>query len=265
MTSPPPIHAYNLYDNHGPTSSISLARVPNRSISRTMPRGQRPIAVPNSMPDMVVPPPLPPPRYIDDLAAGSDPGYQWANHLAASGDGKARGTVAATSSLRGNWGRRTEPEGERKTQPRRAMGTDTGRHAPEVGARTSETPKHQDEGYSSLSGSSFLNQQSVQLFLRDGSCIMAKIIIQAKILVQYFSKVPSAWNAVFSHSRFHNPPRTVVTDAAIILGFTVNKIYSMRILSSLHARTITRCSRKSVAQRLLQGAPQSGAWRHRPP
>ena len=117
------------------------------------------MTIPTSMSETTAPPPLPPPRYIDDLAAGSDPGYQWANHVFDNGNGKAKGAVAATSSLRGNWGGRMDSREERDTERTRWTGSRAGHSEAGVGARAQEVPKHPDEGYYSLSGSSFVNYQ----------------------------------------------------------------------------------------------------------
>ena len=123
------------------------------------------MTIPSSMPETIAPPPLPPPRYIDDLAAGSDPGYQWANNVFGEGNGKGRGTVSATSSLRGNWGGRMDAEEEKDTGTTRRTASRAGHGTAKEGPRVHEVPKHPDEGYYSLSGSSLINHQSVSFSL----------------------------------------------------------------------------------------------------
>ena len=162
ITSPPSIridfgHPYPL---HSPPNKSTLH---SASTSKAFASSASPRPIPNSRME-IPPPPLPPPRYIEDLAVGRDPGWHWGN-TAVSGTGGceiASGTVSPGSSLRSAWDRRSD--------------IDEGIEDPEDHRRESSAPRyksphegdmydymHRDEGYSSLSGSS-LFQKSVQSF-----------------------------------------------------------------------------------------------------
>lgn len=147
-----------------------------RSTSRSagMPFSSRPpgaMAIPNTRHDPP-PPPLPPPRFIDDLTAGSDPGWAWANDPRGA-FGKGRGVSAAGPSVPKSWDR--EMGDKRQTQPsqrpqltRRDSSTSTVRSPTDAETRHQEFARHQDEGYYSVSGpkTSAMSQQSVyMLFL----------------------------------------------------------------------------------------------------
>ena len=164
VTSPPTIHGHDFNSSHGPASLIGPARAPNRSMARAMPRGNKPITIPNSTSDMFVPPPLPPPRFIDDLAAGSDPGYQWANYIHGDRQGRGRGTVPTTSSLNGNWGGSMDEKDEGDTGAARWASLRPGFQVAGAGSRGREAPEQADEGYQSLPGSSVVNQSVKTLF-----------------------------------------------------------------------------------------------------
>jgi hypothetical protein len=51
-----------------------------------------------------IPPPLPPPRHIEDLRAGQDPGWQWGNTKDTGFGGGRLATVRPGSSLYGGSG-----------------------------------------------------------------------------------------------------------------------------------------------------------------
>lgn len=161
VTSPPSILVHEHHDNHG--------RRPSTSRSAGMPFSSRPpvpMAIPNSRHDRP-PPPLPPPRFIDDLTAGSDPGWAWGNDR-SGGFGQAMGTPTTGSNFPKSWTR--EMEDKRPAQPperpqymRRDSSTSTVRSPTDADRRHQDFSRHQDEGYYSLSGprTSAMSQQSV--------------------------------------------------------------------------------------------------------
>jgi hypothetical protein len=108
--------------------------------------------IPSGRVEPAPPPALPPPRFIEDLDVGRDPGWAWGNTVAG---GRGTGAVAAHSSLRGYWER-----AEGRQDHRRGSSTST------VRSPADETDgRGRDEGYHSLSGSS-LAYQSVPSFRR---------------------------------------------------------------------------------------------------
>ena len=122
-----------------------------------------PIGIPNARNDPP-PPPLPPPRYIDDFAAGSDPGWAWANDPSGGGFGKPKETsMAVGSNFPKSWDSiKTEDSehSERIDYGRRELPKSTVGSPSEMDRRR-DFAKHQDEGYYSLSGPSAMSQQSV--------------------------------------------------------------------------------------------------------
>lgn len=161
VTSPPSILVHEQNRNHDRRQSTTgSAGMPFSS------RPPVPMAIPNSRHDRV-PPPLPPPRFIDDLAAGSDPGWAWANN-SSGGFGRAGGNTTAELNFPKSWNRETE--GKRQAQPperpqyiRRDSSTLTVRSPTEADRRHQDFARHQDEGYYSLSGprTSAMSQQLV--------------------------------------------------------------------------------------------------------
>ncbi|EEH08786.1 conserved hypothetical protein [Histoplasma capsulatum G186AR] len=116
MSSTPSILVYDFnhstYDRRRlSASSRSAARnLPFRSLSTS----PGPMAIPNAM-EPVVPPPLPPPRYIEDLAIGHDSGWKWGNSVEEGEFGKPTlPPIKPSSSLVG--GGHTRPELVRRTE-----------------------------------------------------------------------------------------------------------------------------------------------------
>ena len=147
VPSPPSILVYDFNGNNG--------RRPRSS------REQGGMNIPNAMRDVPPPPPLAPPRIIDDLAAGSDPGWEWENHRSRSGGfGKGGGSVSPGSSLRGYWDQRMIREGntEWPDNARRGSSNLAVRSRPDSDRRHDFSSRFIDEGYHSLSGSSLANQ-----------------------------------------------------------------------------------------------------------
>ena len=164
VTSPPSIHLNDHYSMNGP----------DRSSSRFSPfqTKQRPMAIPSSTAEHYVPPALPPPRYIEEIAAGGDQGIQWRNSF-NSASMESGGSVSSRSSLRGNWNHKMaggrgngRPDYNRRTSLASSL-----QSQPEADTKY-DFSKNFDEGYHSLSGSSLINQ-SVQtnfLEMRSRTC-----------------------------------------------------------------------------------------------
>lgn len=170
VASPPSILVHEHNGNHGRKQSTSR--------SAGMPFSSRtpvPMAIPNSRQEPP-PPPLPPPRFIKDLAAGSDPGWAFANN-ARGGSGRARGTATAKTNFPKSWDRGMEDRwpAEPPEPPqymRRDSSTPTVRAPTDADRRNQDFARHQDEGYYSLSGprTSAMSQQSVYTLFSSGLC-----------------------------------------------------------------------------------------------
>ena len=157
--TPPSIHIdHDFPGMNGPE------RPSNRSIMNPFQRTQRPMAIPGSAAEIYAPPPLPPPRYIEEDAAGGDYGAQWRNSLDSSSF-ESGGSVSSRSSLRGNWDRKVaggratgRPDCNRRTSAAMKLPSQ-----PEMDTRYDHS-RHVDEGYHSLSGSSLVNQSVHKVF-----------------------------------------------------------------------------------------------------
>ena len=167
VTSPPCIHLNGFDGMDGPDRSSS--RSITTPFQTTM---QRPMAIPNSPADHYVPPALPPPRYIEEIAAGDEQGIQWRNSF-NSASIESGGSVSSRSSLRGNWHQKMaggrgngKPDYNRRTSLASSL-----QSQPEADTNY-DFSRNFDEGYHSLSGSSLINQ-SVQtnfLEMRSRTC-----------------------------------------------------------------------------------------------
>lgn len=148
LTSPPHISAHDHNDRR------SRRRSPSRSTGGLHATAPAPMAIPNRTVEKA-PPPLPPPRVINDLAAGSDPGWEWGNDPSRGGFGKSKASSSAASHFPKSWAVSMEenrspsrPEYRQRERPRSAA------ISPTVSERRpppSSRPHH-DEGYYSLSG-----------------------------------------------------------------------------------------------------------------
>ena len=158
-TSPRSTHIRDHNSNHGRRRSTSRPS--------TMPysRAPAPLAIPNTIHDLA-PPPLPPPRYIDGITAGSDPGWAWGNDPEEGNFGKARESAKPMSNFPKSWGRTIEEDRpmDRPEFKRRESSTSTIR-SPADTNRGMDFARHQDEGYYSVSGPrhSAMSQQSVYI------------------------------------------------------------------------------------------------------
>lgn len=160
VTSPPSIRVHEHNANNGRRRSIS------RSAAMLSSRTSVPLAIPNARYDLA-PPPLPPPRRMDDITAGSDPGWAWGNDPKGGNFGKARESVRSMSNFPKSWGKNVEED--RPSDPpdfrRRESSTSTVR-SPADTSRGFDFARLQDEGYNSLSGPrpSGMSQQSVYTY-----------------------------------------------------------------------------------------------------
>lgn len=164
VTSPPSIRVHDHNGtNHGRRRSTS------RSAGVSIPRSPAPMAIPSSRPELP-PPPLPPPRFIDDITAGSDPGWTWGNDPSGS-FGKPGGSSMAGTNFPKSWGNRPEDkrQTERSERPeyRRRQSSNTTIKSPTDTDRRYDFSRQQDEGYYSVSGprpSAMTQQQLVYKF-----------------------------------------------------------------------------------------------------
>ena len=166
VTSPPSIHLNDFCGMNGQDRSSS------RSTTNSFQTTQRPMAIPSSLAEHHVPPALPPPKYIEEIAAGGDQGIQWRNSF-NSASIESGGSVSSRSSLRGNWNHKMaggrgngRPDYNRRTSLASSL-----QSQPEADTKY-DFSRHFDEGYHSLSGSSLINQ-SVQtnfLEMRSRTC-----------------------------------------------------------------------------------------------
>ena len=152
VTSPPSNRVHDHNANHGRRRSTS------RSAAMPFSRAPVPLAIPNARYDPA-PPPLPPPRYIDEIAAGNDPGWAWGNDPKGGSFGKARESTMPMATFPKSWGKTM---GDQPEFRRRESSTSTVR-SPADTSRGYDFARHQDEGYYSLSGPrpSAMSQQSV--------------------------------------------------------------------------------------------------------
>ncbi|KAI9843899.1 MAG: hypothetical protein M1837_006053 [Sclerophora amabilis] len=139
---------------HDPNHSNSdrCGHLPLRTASHLPERLSNPMSIPNSK--EYVPPPLPPPRHIDDV----DIAWQWGNNQSEGFGQSKNASVSHGSSLfRGqspNW------EGDERKRPsvlRRGSSGSTVKY-PESEAKHSGMPPV-DEGYASLSGTKLSNHR----------------------------------------------------------------------------------------------------------
>ena len=163
VTPPPSIRVHDHNGNH---------HARKRSTSRptgTLPlRTPGPMAIPRSRPELA-PPPLPPPKFIDDITEGNDPGWAWGNDPSGA-FGKAKGLSMAGSNFPKSWGnsgeeKRQARQPDRSEYRRRESSTATIR-SPTSAERPNDFARQQDEGYYSMSGPrpSAMTQQSVFIF-----------------------------------------------------------------------------------------------------
>ena len=139
-------HSYGPHHFSSRTSSYSSSNA-----SHPFSTSAAPVCIPNSR-GSPAPPPLPPPRYIEDLALGSDPGWHWGNSGGQGESGNKFGPTSPRSSIsQGSWNMRKEME---------AGSDDFGEGRRDSSTSTIRSPPRNDfdEGYHSLSGTSIAYQ-----------------------------------------------------------------------------------------------------------
>lgn len=167
LSSPPPeiyVHQDSTFSSRFRPASRSH---PYNSVSSpaTIPG---PMSIPNARDP--VPPPLPPPRNVSDIAHngsnGRDIAWEWAN----GSHGESRWNTSSSlvhpnSSLYGDSAVGSGVMGDRFDHSRRSSSTSTVKSDSRTGTGTGEThyPRIVDEGYASLSGTSIGSNKSVLL------------------------------------------------------------------------------------------------------
>lgn len=145
-----------------PTMSSQHINLPHRStkaLEMQPSRTRAPMTIPNSRGEPP-PPPLPPPTRMDEITAGSDPGWEW-EHRRRALAGETRGSIGSEASMPQGWIKQERDDGfERPAYPRRRSSQATIKPALEVHPKY-EFPRHPDEGYYSLPGASPASHQSV--------------------------------------------------------------------------------------------------------
>ena len=134
-------HAYGPNRLSSRTSSYSSS---NASQSFSTPT--TPVCIPNAR-ENSVPPPLPPPRFIEDIALGRDPGWQWGNRGGEFGHKLEPVSPGSSVRSQGSWDFRKELEMS-------ADGFGGGRRESSTSTIRSPSRTDYDEGYHSLSGTS---------------------------------------------------------------------------------------------------------------
>jgi hypothetical protein len=121
-----------------------------------------PMSIPNSRD--AVPPPLPPPKYLADIASGGNngPDLAWRfgnSHGATSDWGGSMSSVAPGSSLYGSFAGKKSLTDDQPEYSRRTSSTSTIKSS--MGREGQEHAYPKDEGYSSFSGTSIGSYRSV--------------------------------------------------------------------------------------------------------
>jgi hypothetical protein len=125
------------------------------------------MTIPNARED-IAPPPLPPPKFIEELAYGNDPGWQWGNTTHAGFSKSTLAPIKPGSSLMGSYRRESWEEKQDKIERkdfRRGSSISTIVRSPsEIDAQL-DSLHHADDDYQQSSTSSLGNYQSVVPFL----------------------------------------------------------------------------------------------------
>lgn len=123
-----------------------------------------PMSIPNSNSRDYVPPPLPPPKHIADIAngghTGQDIAWKWGNSQEDSGWGRPSPSVAPGSSLYGNFSSRGGSLMEDRSEVQRTNLSSNVKYTRDFDTREYSYPRI-DEGYASLSGTSIGSTKSV--------------------------------------------------------------------------------------------------------
>lgn len=200
ITSPPSILVQNFTASHG--AQRPSRRSSSHTSSKAGPKVAMPVSIPNTRDDFA-PPPLPPPRHLDGLDDGHDPGWRWGNTGSKGGFGSSGlSSVSPVSSLRGNWDKNMgiQVDSGRMEESRR------GSSASKTKSPSKEMLefRFQDEGYHSLSGSS-LAHQSVFSHLSSLLDLGFSISIREQIVQDLSRWVTRAIRKNGGADRSHNP------------------------------------------------------------
>lgn len=148
LDSPPAIQVEGYHQPYGAHFSSSRRSSLSSSTSRSYSQSAMPMSIPRAKVDSV-PPPLPPPRYVEDLAMGQDLGWQMGN--------TSRKQFGKTDGDPSPWGWNRPSPDERYSEPfgtpRRLSSISTNLHDHD----RFEYPV-KDEGYHSLSGTSITSK-----------------------------------------------------------------------------------------------------------
>ncbi|KAH8821216.1 hypothetical protein F5884DRAFT_745545 [Xylogone sp. PMI_703] len=137
--------------------------------------GAIPMSIPNARDP--VPPPLPPPRHIADIAEGGHNGedlaWKWGNPDSAWGSAASTASIAPGSSLHGSFTSKRPGSRDNHQDDSRRSSASTIRSLSSQDTRDYSYPRI-DEGYSSLSGTSFGSNKVSRLLGHNG---YAKLLI----------------------------------------------------------------------------------------
>lgn len=153
MSSPPDIRVYDFNDSDHDRPRLST----RSSVTASIPvsRTPGPMAIPNAREE--APPPLAPPRHLDELDINNDLGGQWAHKFGGGFGRSGLPTINPSSSLCIGQDRRLHELVDDVDFSRRPSSATTIRLSPDIDTRW-EGFRQKDEGYHSLSGSGIANQ-----------------------------------------------------------------------------------------------------------
>jgi hypothetical protein len=120
------------------------------------------MTIPNAR-EEIAPPPLPPPKYIEELTYGNDPGWQWGNTTHAGFGKSTLAPIKPSSSLMGSYTRESREDKqdrvERKDYFRRGSSISTVVRSPSELEIKMESIPMADEDYQQSPASSYSNHQ----------------------------------------------------------------------------------------------------------
>jgi len=152
-----------LHESHSPQTRASNM-LTSHTFASSSATDSRAMSIPNARDP--VPPPLPPPRYIDDgSSTGRDIAWEWANQSGESHWGGSTSSVAPGSSLHGSLISQRITKEDRPELGRRISSTSTVKSISGVETRDSAFPRIDEGYYSSLSEPSLGSNQSVPTVL----------------------------------------------------------------------------------------------------
>jgi hypothetical protein len=120
------------------------------------------VSIPNQSREPYVPPPLPPPRFLQDIEAGRDPGYVYANSIVNGDSAMGPGFASSGSSLQENWDMHKAENMDYELAEERQR-----YRSPSI--QDLHAMGHIDEGYHSMSGSSLARRMAYRDSCGSGS------------------------------------------------------------------------------------------------